>query len=247
VPTEVVQLVTTIKRELKARGMTYRDVAIGLNLSEASVKRIFANERFTVSRLAQVSELLGYTLAELCQASACAIPPLDALTSEQEAVLVSDEKLLLVAVCALNHWSLDDIVSAYQLTKIEVVKRLRILDRLALIELLPGDRIRRRAKRDFEWIADGPIRRYFAQQGLGEFLAGPFDSDESLDFAHGMLTLSAQAELKTELRRLRNKLASLHEQSIPASLTDKHGTALLLAMRQWEPIAFRRLRRAALS
>jgi transcriptional regulator with XRE-family HTH domain len=243
--TEVVQLVGTIKRELKARGMTYRDVAKGLKLSEASVKRIFSNERFTVSRLAQVSELLGLTLAELCQAAASTVPPLEALTSEQEAVLVSDEKLLLVAVCALNHWSLDDIVSAYQLTKMEVVKRLRILDRLALIELLPGDRIRRRAKRDFDWIADGPIRRYFAQQGMAEFLAGPFEKDESLDFAHGMLTLSAQAELKAELRRLRSKLSSLHEQSIPASLAEKHGMGLLLAMRHWEPIAFRRLRRPA--
>lgn len=243
--TEILQLVATIKRELKARGLTYRDVARALKLSEASVKRIFATERFTVLRLAQVSELLGFTLAELCQASAYAVPLLDTLTSEQEAELVSDEKLLLVAVCALNQWSLTDIVSFYQLTKIEAAKRLRILDRMSLIELLPGDRIRRRAKRDFDWLPDGPIRRYFAQQGLGEFLAGPFDPDESLDFSHGMLTPSAQVELKTELRRLRSKLASLHDQSIPASLTEKHGTGLLLAMRRWEPIAFRRLRRVA--
>ena len=117
--------------------------------------------------------------------------------------------------------------------------------RLAPIELLPGDRIRRRAKRDFDWIADGPIRRYFAQQGMAEFLAGPFDKDESPDFAHGMLTLSAQAELEAELRRLRSKLSSLHEQSIPASLAEKHGIGLLLAMRHGEPVAFRRLRRAA--
>ena len=34
-------------------------------------------------------------------------------------------------------------------------------------------------------------------QGLNDFLQGPFDpEDESLDFAHGMLTVSAQAELK---------------------------------------------------
>jgi hypothetical protein len=74
-------------------------------------------------------------------------------------------------------------------------------------------------------------------------LGGPFEPvDELLDFAHGMLTLTAQAELKLELRRLRSKLASLHKQSIPASLTEKHGFRMLLAMRQWELIAFRRLR-----
>jgi hypothetical protein len=112
----------------------------------------------------------------------------------------------------------------------EVVKRLRILDRMGVIELLPGDRIRRRAKRDFDWIPDGPIRTFFAKQGLPDFLAGPFNpSDESLDFAHGMLTQSGQAELKLELRRLRSKLMSSHEQSVPAPLTEKDGIGLLLA------------------
>jgi hypothetical protein len=83
-----------------------------------------------------------------------------------------------------------------------------------------------------------------AKQGLSDFLIGPFDpADESLDFAHGMLTRSAQAELKLELRRLRSKLVTLHEQSIPAPLSEKDGIGLLLAIRQWEPLAFRRMRR----
>jgi transcriptional regulator with XRE-family HTH domain len=243
--TEIVQLVATIKRELKAQGLTYKDVARALKVSEASVKRVFASERFTVARLAQVSQLLGLTLAELLQESTSSLPPLDTLTREQEAQLVSDDKLLLVAVCSLNHWSLADITHVYEITKLEAVKALRVLDRLGLIELLPGDRIRRRAKRDFDWIPDGPIRSYFSKQGLSDFLTGPFDpADESLDFAHGMLTASAQAELKLELRRLRSKLVTLHEQSIPAALSEKDGIGLLLAIRQWEPLAFRRIRRA---
>src|ERR1700722_17949183 len=243
--TEIVQLVATIKRQLKAQGLTYKDVSRALKLSEASIKRVFASERFTVTRLAQVGQLLGFTLAELLQESASSLPPLDTLTREQEAQLVSDDKLLLVAVCSLNHWSLADIVSVYQIAKPEAVKRLRILDRMGIIELLPADRIRRRAKRDFDWIVDGPIRNYFAKQGLHDFLEGPFDpQDESLDFAHGMLTASAQAELKLELRRLRSKLVALHEQSVPAPLFEKDGIAVLLAIKRWEPIAFRRLRRA---
>jgi transcriptional regulator with XRE-family HTH domain len=242
--TEIVQLVATIKRQLKAQGLTYREVARALKISEASVKRVFATERFTVERLAQVSLLLGFTLAELLQESTASVPALDTLTREQESQLIADDTLLLVAVCALNHWSLSDITDIYTVTKADVVKRLRILDRMGIIELLPGDRIRRRAKRDFDWITNGPIRTFFSEQGLPDFLAGPFDpEDESLDFAHGMLTQSAQAELKLELRRLRNKLVSLHEQSIPAPLSEKDGIGLLLGIRQWEPPAFRRLRR----
>lgn len=244
VSAEILQLVATIKRQLKAQGLTYKDVGRALNLSEASVKRVFASERFTVTRLAHVSELLGFTLAELLQESVTSLPPLDTLTREQEAQLVADEKLLLVAVCSMNHWSLEQILEFYQITRPDAVKRLRVLDRLGLIELLPGDRIRRRAKRDFEWIADGPIKAFFASQGLHDFLEGPFNrQEESLDFTNGMLTRAAQAELRIELRRLRTKLVALHEQSVPEPLADKDGIGLLLAMRQWEPLAFRRMRR----
>jgi len=247
VSTEIIQLVATIKRQLKAQGLTYKDVGRALKLSEASVKRVFANERFTVTRLAHVSQLLGFTLAELLHESTSSLPQLDTLTREQEAQLVSDDKLLLVAVCSLNHWSLAQMLEVYRITQLEAVKRLRILDRMGIIELLPGDRIRRRAKRDFDWIPDGPIRTYFAKQGLNDFLEGPFDpEEESLDFVHGMLTHAAQAELKLELRRLRSKLVALHEQSVPASLADKDGIGLLLAIRRWEPMAFRRIRRANL-
>ena len=60
----VTQLIATIKRQLKSKGLTYRDVARALQLSEPSVKRLFSSERFTVDRLAQISHLLEFTLAD---------------------------------------------------------------------------------------------------------------------------------------------------------------------------------------
>src|ERR1700722_3000801 len=241
---EIAHLIATVKRQLKAHGRSYQDVARFLELSEASVKRFFSSERFTVDRLAKIGELLGFTLAELLQTAASSVPELDTLTNAQEAQLVSDEKLLMVTVLALNHWSVVDMVNWYHISAAEVVKRLRILDRMGVIELLPGDRIRRRARRDFDWFPNGPIKHYFSTQGVGDFLSGPFDqSEESLDFSHAMLTPTAQAELKAELRRLRRKLANLHEESVSAALDEKSGVGLLLGMRRWEPIGFRQLRR----
>lgn len=99
---EASQLIATIKRQLKSQGMTYRDVARALKLSEPSVKRLFASERFTIDRLVQVSNLLGYTLAELSNEAQAAQPRLSTLTEKQEREVVSDPKLLVVAVCALR-------------------------------------------------------------------------------------------------------------------------------------------------
>jgi transcriptional regulator with XRE-family HTH domain len=241
---EQAQLVATIKRQLKSQGFTYRDVAQNLQLSEPSVKRLFSSERLTVDRLAQISAMLGYTMAELLQESAGAAARLRTLTEAQEAHLVADLKLLLVAVCAFNHWSPQDIVAAYRFSKADCLKHLLALDRIGLIDLLPGDRIRLKVARDFDWLPDGPIQRFFVGLGLSDFLDGGFNQPgQTLDFAHGMLTGAAEAEFLVELRRLRARLAALHAESATAPLSQRRGTGVLMAMREWEPQAFSAMRR----
>jgi transcriptional regulator with XRE-family HTH domain len=241
---EVTQLITTIKRQLKVQGKTYRDVAAALGLSEASVKRLLTSDSFGVDRLVEISNLLGFTLAELAQEAALTGTRLHTLSEAQEKELVSDTKLLLVAVCALNHWTVADMLAVYRLTEAECVQKLLHLDRLHLIALMPGNRIRLNVARDFDWLPDGPIRSYFRTQGLADFLDGAFDRpDETLAFTHGMLTESALAALQVELRRLRARFAELHEESLAAPLPKRRGSGLLLALREWEPAGFTALRR----
>ncbi|WP_263262519.1 helix-turn-helix transcriptional regulator [Pseudomonas sp. RIT-PI-S] len=237
-------MITTLKQRLKAAGLTYRDAAKELGLSEPSVKRLLASGRLTVERLAQFCDLLGLTMAELLQEAEASAPRLRMLTREQEAQLVSNEKLLLVAVCALNHWPMDNMVAAYQLTKAECIKHLLVLERMGLADLKPGNRIRLLVARDFDWLPGGPIRQFFLRHGLPDFMASQFAAaDETLDFTHGMLTQAAYAQLQAEMHRLRSRLAVLHNESLSAPLSEKRGTALLLAMRVWEPQGFRKLKR----
>jgi transcriptional regulator with XRE-family HTH domain len=242
--TESAQLIATIKRLLKAQRLTYRQVAQALQLSEPSVKRLFATERLTVERLAQISALLGLTMAELLQDAAATAPQVRTLSRAQEASMVSNTQLLLVAVCAFNHWSLDDMQRAYRLTRAQGLKQLLVLARMGVIDLLPGDRIRLRVARDFDWLPNGPIRQFFMGQGLADFLGSSFgEPAQLLEFAHGMLTPAAQLEFRAELRRVRAKLAALHAESATAPLAERKGTGVLLAMREWEPLAFVKLRR----
>lgn len=242
--TQTLQLVTVLKQHLKAAGLTYRDVAGALGLSEPSIKRLLTTGRLTVERLALLCELLGLTMAELLQEADASAPRLRTLTPAQEAQLVSNQGLLLVAVCVLNQWPLDNIVATYRLSKAECIKHLLVLERMGLAHLKPGNRIRLLVARDFDWLPDGPIRQFFLREGLPDFMASQFgQADETFDFTHGMLTQAAYAQLQAEMHRLRGRLAVLHNESLGAPLAEKRGTALLLAMRVWEPSAFRELRR----
>lgn len=242
--TELQRLLATLKRRLKARGLTYRDVALTLGLSEPSVKRLFSSGRISLDRLARVCELLDSSLAELALEAVSAAPRLSRLERRQESALVSDSRLLLVATCALNHWQFEDMVSRYRLDEAECIRHLLRLERMDLISLLPGNRIRINVARDFDWLPDGPIERYFSEHGRQDFLSGAFDGqEEAAFFVHGMLTRPAQARFNEQLRRLRQSFASLHDESLSAPLAERHGTAMLLALREWEPEAFASLRR----
>jgi transcriptional regulator with XRE-family HTH domain len=241
---EVSQLLTTIKRQLKLQGKTYRDVAAALQLSEASVKRLLTSDTLGVDRLVEISNMLGFTLAELAQEAAVTETRPRALTATQEKELVSDTRLLLVAVCALNHWTMQDMLAVYRLSEAECLQKLLHLDRLHLIALMPGNRIRLNVARDFDWLPEGPIRRYFRTEGLNDFLDSGFDRPEqSLAFTHGMLTESALARMQAELRQLRARFAELHQESLASPLPKRRGSGLLLALREWEPAAFTALRR----
>jgi transcriptional regulator with XRE-family HTH domain len=242
--TEATLLIVTIKQQLKKQGMTYRDVASALKISEPSVKRMLASGRLTIDRLVELGHLLGYTLAELTKEAQTQQSRISILSEQQERVMVSNPKLLLVAVCALNHWTVEEVIATYALGKVECVKYLLRLDKLRIIALLPGNRIRLNVARDFDWLPNGPIRQYFQGKNMSDFLRSDFSlAFESMSFVHGMYTETALAQLQTELRKLRQKFAELHEESLAAPLSKRHGAGLLLAMRGWEPADFVKLRR----
>ena len=189
--------------------------------------------------------MLDLTLAELAQQAETDAPRLRTLSEAQERELVSDTKLLLVAICALNHWTLAEIVSTYRLNEPECLQRLLRLDRLRLINLLPSNRIRITVARDFDWLPNGPIRQLFRVQGQSDFLKSAFIGPvEQMSFTHGMLTEAAVKEMLVELGSLRKTFAKLHDDGLSSSMSEKRGTGLFLAMREWEPIEFAKLRRS---
>lgn len=237
-------LVDALKRTLKGKGLTYADLAKGMKLSEASVKRIFSRGDFTLQRLEEVCRIARIDFAELAAAAAEESQGVAQLTVEQEKDIVSDPKLLLVAWCAVNNWTFEQIIANYALTEAECVRCLARLDRIRIIELLPGNRIRPLVSRAFAWRPDGPIQRHFRERIEAEYLGSRFDrNDELFLFLSGMISSASITELIGELRRVARDFAQRHRADVGLPLPQRFGTSLLIAMRPWELRAFRNLRR----
>jgi transcriptional regulator with XRE-family HTH domain len=240
---EASKLIDWVKAELKRQGKTYADVAQALQLSEANVKRMFSVKRLSLDRLAELVNCLGLTIAEVAQEASVGSTRVRVLSVQQEQELISDPKLLLVTVCSLNQWTKHEICEAYALTQAEVIQRLAKLDRLGIIDLLPGERIRLRTARDFDWLPNGPIHKYFRKFGLHSFLDSAFAGDnEAFHFSHGMLTDAALDKLMLEMRKFKEKFAELHQESLSSPLQKRRGAGFLLASREWELEVFASLR-----
>jgi len=239
-------LVDTLKRELRSRGITYAAVASHLGMSEASVKRMFARKEFTLSRLDRICELAALEFSELARLIASPDAVISQLSYEQEKEFVENHKLMLVALCTLNHWSFDDIVAAYELAPAECVKLLTRLDRLKFIELLPNNRIRLLVSRAFAWIPDGPIQRLFKEQFQVDFFRSHFEKEnELLLLANGALSKSSVSALLARLRKTFSEFSAMRSDDAMLPSAQRLPITLLLAARPWHAEFARKLRRQA--
>jgi hypothetical protein len=237
-------LVEVLKRELRARGITYASLALQLQLSEASVKRMFSRRDFTLKRLDEICRYAQLEFSELARAVVRDETLITHLTPEQEKEIVSDHKLFLVAVCALNHVTFDQIVEAYDISSAECVRLLTRLDHLKFIELLPGNRIKLLVSRTFAWLPDGPIQRFFNNQAHSEFFRSRFNrQDEFMLVVNGMLSRSSSADIVNRLKRITREFSDLHNDDSRLPLGERSAMTLLVAIRHWQLAAFAELRR----
>jgi predicted transcriptional regulator len=237
-------LVEVLKRELRTRGVTYAQVARKLGLSEASVKRMFSRREFTLKRLDQVCQLTQSDFSDLARILNREENLIAQLTSEQEKEIASNLKLFLVAVCALNHVSPEQIVEVYDISHAECTRLLLKLDRIGFIRLQPNNRIRLLVSRDFTWLPDGPIQRFFKQHALGDFVRSRFDRpDEYCIAVNGMLSAGSRATLAARLKRIVREFSELHNDDVRLPPSQRLNMTMLVAIRHWELQAFTELRR----
>lgn len=237
-------LIKALKRELRRQGITYAAIAAELALSESSVKRMFARGHFSLQRLQQVCDLVGLELGDLAVMADEQKRDVEQLGEEQESVLVDDPKLLLLAFLLLNHWSVEKVVEVYQFDELEVVRLLAKLDRLQIIDLLPGNKVRMRLSRTFSWRPNGPIQNLFESQVQSEFFESRFDGPGELRLVlNGMISDQSIGLMHQRMRRLAADFEQCVSEDRRIVEPERMGTTLIMAIRPWALTMFEAYRR----
>ncbi len=234
----------SLKAHLKARGMTYLDVAKALKVSEGTVKRIFAARNCTLDRLDQLCEVVEVELADRARGTPRESRLVTRLTAEQEEELISDPALLLVAVSALHQMSIAEIVQLFELQEAQCVKLLLRLEHIGFLELHEKNRIRLRIARTFSWIPDGPIMRYVKSQ-MPDFFDHAFTAlGELMRRIKVRLSPEAQVALLRQIEQIAREYSEQHNADAHLSLDQRPAVSVLLAVRRsWEPALFKSLAR----
>jgi hypothetical protein len=193
----------------------------------------------------QICELIGMNISDILDRAADRAAPTNQLTLSQESELVADTKLLFMTWLVLVRTPYEDIVRDYLFTKREALQYLIRLDRLKVIELQPGNRVRLLVSRHFSWRPGGPVQKYIHQKLLHEFFASSFAGLQEEFFFHGgRLSDDAIAHIKRALRAASRECAEIIE-SDRLTTQPRKGTAFVLALRPWHFSGFTQFDREA--
>lgn len=237
-------LIAALKRALRARAISYAQVASALNLSEATIKRQFSRGGFTLERFQAICALADTSVHALVQSQEWHQDTAFQLSIEHEHMIVRDRRLLLVAMCALSNFTVDAILDRYQITRAEAIRLLLKLDEMGFLKLLPENRIRLCVAPSFEWLPNGPVRRFLCARLKSDYFGGQFDrTGESLMVVHGDFSGETHGMLIDKLKQTIAEYSATNRNRQRASPCAGAPQTLVVSVRPWEMEEFRDLRR----
>ena len=227
-------IVETLKKVLKARGMTYADLALALRVSTPTVKRLFSQRTFTLERLEEILKVLELDFHELARMSHGRRSGPAELSVEQESALAKDARLFSVFWLLCNEWRFDEIVSEFRLGAAHITSYFARLERLRLIDWRPGNRARLRVPKHYVWRTGGPLRKAYGLKVVTEFMRARFDAPhDAFHFEAQELSAESAIVVKRRLERVAAEINELVEIDAATPAKKRVTLGVLLACRPW--------------
>lgn len=226
-------LVETLKQALKTRRINYKALAQAWTLSEASVKRIMSQGDLSLERIEQACELMQMSFGDLIRLTPFQLETQDQeLSPEHEAEFVNEPKLFHFWFLLSEGKTVKWIEKKFEVSQAEIQKFLSALDRIKLIELHPGNKVRVLAKHRVRFRKDGQMGKKIVLQAKDSFLNADFNNaSEHLRFGMYRLNMQSVIRYKSKMDKLIHEMKS--EGEIEGEQTDSVEFGFLLALRPW--------------
>jgi hypothetical protein len=210
-------------------------------VGEATIKRWLAGRGLTLDRFDRLATLAGSSFAELVRLSERPAPGLaQELTLAQEKALSQDEFLsfLFMVILAGHRW--EEILADFEVPPRQMEAALLRLERLALIDRLPGGRVRPLVDRAIVW-RKTPMRALFEERMKPQFMAMDFAAEDAV-YASEVVKLSSQgaAMLAELIEKHRRDVQALAEKDREVAHLPRSWHGMLCAARPLDTTGLRR-------
>lgn len=225
-------MVHSLREMLRREGWTARRIAAEFAIGEATAKRWLAGKGLTLEKLEALSGLCQLSLADLARASERPDPALaDELTLAQERALSADIFLAFLFMTILGGNTPSEIARDFHVPGADLDAALVRLERLALIDRLPGGRVRPLIDRAIVW-RKTPMRALFEEHMKPQFVDMDFASEDAV-YASEVMKLSAQgaATLAELIETHRRDVQALAERDRDETHLPRRWYGMLCAMR----------------
>lgn len=212
-------LLAALRRRLRGAGLTQADVAKKLEVGTATVKRWLHGRGLGLRTLSQLCALADTTLTEIAEEAAVRDRTSDKLTLAQEKALTSSPELSTIFFIIVTGWPVSEAEEGFGIPADHIAQHVERLERLALIDRLPGGRLRARLDPAHVWQRE-PMRRHFETHMKHLFFSLDYgDPDTIFGVETVKLSPVGVARVAERIERFRAELREIAQ-------ADRRGSAL---------------------
>ena len=205
-----------LKRTLRAKGITYRELARRLNTSEPTVKRIFHERNCKLDRLLEICEAAGVELENVLGSLNRGPGPASRIGPDVEQRLADQPSLLFIFIMLTEKFTPRAIMRSHGVSEASMFLYLRDLEALGLVAIGSGLSARVLVETPIQWDFSGPLRPLFESTNkkfVGWTIAHMQEGATFISFSRRMRPETAEL-LRREAADLadRSKLLAHHDQ-----------------------------------
>lgn len=204
------QLILGLKKILKTKDINYLELSKKIGMSHSNMRRMFSAEHMNLDHLDEICKALDVSFKDLCQAMEEEVRPVGQFSLEQEKALAKNQELFSLFYILATGLTLQEVIHRHHFEKRPLELLLLKLDKLGLIELHAGNRVKCLHGTDIKWNAGGPLEQKYKDQARREFWNADFEgSDERSSHLYSKLGPYSMAVVKRKFDRLLQEVEAM--------------------------------------